>query len=105
LPIPKEQVEPMNHGLQLHPDLASAGHGLDPGPGTLHGPLGRPAVEVVADDPLLLPELAGHAGMEMAPEEVKALSPLRRSTTRVLSVEGETEVAQDGGRRRWASSA
>ncbi len=27
----------------------------------------RPAMEVVADDPMLLPELAGHAGMKMAP--------------------------------------
>ena len=81
------------------PTWLRAGQGLDPGPGTLHGPLRRPAVEVVADDPLLLPELAGHAGMKMAPEEVKALLPSRRSTTRVLSGwKAETEVTQDGGR-------
>ncbi|MEX6431030.1 hypothetical protein AB6A68_14540 [Ferrimicrobium acidiphilum] len=51
-------------------------NGLDLGPGTLHGTHGRPALEVVADNPPLLPELAGHAGMEVAPEKVKALAPL-----------------------------
>jgi hypothetical protein len=35
--------------------LASTSHGLDRRPGTLHGPHRRPAVEVIADDPPVLP--------------------------------------------------
>ena len=80
---------------QLHPHLASTGEGLDPGPGPLHGPLRRPAVQVVADDVPLLPQLAGHAGMEVAPEEVKALPALPEvDHTGLVRMQAQAELAQ-----------
>jgi hypothetical protein len=56
-------------------------------------------VEVVADDPLLLPELAGHAGMKVAPEEVEALLAFPEvDHSGLFRMKAQTEVAQDGGR-------
>ena len=56
-------------------------------------------MEVVADNAPLLPLLAGHAGPKVAPKEIEALSPLPEvDHSGLVRVEGETEVAQDGGR-------
>ena len=105
-PSPKEQVEPPDDDLQLLSHLAPTGHGLDPHPGTLHGPQRRPAVEVVAHDVPLLPQLAGHAGMEVAPEEVEALLPLPEvDHTGLVRMEGESEVTEEAVASRSASSA
>jgi hypothetical protein len=63
-------------------------------------------MEVVADDPLLFPELAGHAGSEVAPEEVEALSALLEvDHTGLVRVEGETEVAKERSCELLACSA
>ena len=55
-------------------------------------------MEIEADNPPIFPLLAGHAGPKMAPEEVEALSPLPEvDHSGLVRMEGETEVAQDGG--------
>jgi hypothetical protein len=87
-PAPKKPVQTCDDVVfQLLSDLASSGErteSLDPCSGTLHRPNPRPAVEVVPDDPLLLPELAGHAGTKVEPRKSKPSLPSRRSTTLVL---------------------
>src|SRR5438552_4970222 len=72
-PSPQEQVQPPDDNLQLHPHLAPTGERLDPRSGPLHGPHRRPAMQVVADDPPLLPQPTRHAGVEVATEKVEAL--------------------------------
>jgi len=52
-------------------------------------------VEVVADNALLLPQPAGHAGVKMAPEEVKALPALPEVDHAGLSrVQAQAKLAQ-----------
>ena len=98
-PAPEELVESCDDDRQLLSDLASSGESLDLGSGTLHGPHRGPAMEVVADIPLLLPELAGHAGMKVAPEEIKTLLAFSEvDHSGLVRMKGETEIAQDGGR-------
>ena len=95
-PSPKEQVQASDDVRQLLSDLTSSGEGFDPCPGSLHGPLRRPAMQVVADDAPLLPLLAGHAGMKMAPEEVEALFALPEvDHSGLVRMEGQTEVTED----------
>jgi len=54
-------------------------------------------MQVVADDPSLLPELAGHAGMEVAPEKVKALAPLPEiDHSGLIRMKRQTQLTQDG---------
>jgi hypothetical protein len=64
-------------------------------------------VEEAADDPLLLPDATGHAGVQVTAEEVEAFrsSPEIDDARLLLRVKGQTEVTQESSCALWACSA
>src|SRR5258708_8545839 len=73
-PAAQHRVQLPDHTPDIsHSCAVAAGAGADLLPEPLHRPGRGPAVQVVADNPLLLPQLPRHPGAEMAAEEVQAL--------------------------------
>src|ERR1700730_17734496 len=73
-PAAQQRVQDRDHVTDvLDPYAVAAGTIPDLLPDALHRPLRGPAVQVVADDPLLLPQPPRHASPEMAAEEVQSL--------------------------------
>src|SRR5579859_6708222 len=70
-PAAQQRVQIRDHLADVRPHAIPTGTGTDFLPEPLHRPLRGPAVQVVADDPLLLPQASRHAGTEMASEEVQ----------------------------------
>ena len=78
------------------PDAVTAGAGVDFVPEPFHRLLRGPAVQVIADDPLLLPQAPRHAGAEMAPEEVQSLPALPQVYyLRLARVQPQPQAAED----------
>src|SRR5260221_6623502 len=72
-PAAQQRVQVREHVTDIpHSGAVAASAGTDLLPEPLHRPGRGPAVQVIADDPLLLPQLSRHAGVKMAAEEVQA---------------------------------
>src|ERR1700752_1193584 len=69
-PAAQQRVQVRDHLADVRSDAVAAGAGVYFLPEPLHRPLRGPAVQVIADDPLLLPQASRHAGAEMTSEEV-----------------------------------
>ena len=95
-PSAEKPVQAADDNRQVYSHLGSTGEGLDPGPGSLHGAHRRPAMQVVANNTLLLPKPTRHAGTKMTPEEVKAFPALSEiDHTGLVRVQGRgRRVAQ-----------
>src|SRR5258708_7640487 len=78
-PAAQDRIEVRDHVADVGPGAVPAGPVPDFRPEPLHRPLRGPAVQVVADDPLLLPQPPCHARPEMPSEDIHsspALPPL-----------------------------
>jgi hypothetical protein len=62
-----------------------AGSPLDPRRPSFHGPIRRPAVEVVADDAPLLAKPSRHVSAIVEPEQVEALPTLEIDCSTIAS--------------------
>src|SRR5512142_721860 len=71
-PSAQQRVDIRDHLTDVRSGTVAAGPVPDLVPEPFHRPLRGPAVQVVADDPLLFPQPPGHAGVKMAAEEVQS---------------------------------
>src|SRR6516165_6407413 len=72
-PAAQDGVEVRDHLADVPSGAVAAGAVPDLAPEPFHRPLRGPAVQVVADDPLLVPQPPRHAGAKMAAGEIQPL--------------------------------
>ena len=95
-PAAQDGIQIRDHVADVPPGTVTAGTVPDFLPEPLHRPLRGPAVQVVADDPPLLPQPPRHAGMKMAAEEVQPLPAFPEiNHLRLIRVQLQPQRRQD----------
>src|ERR1700728_835646 len=96
-PAAQQRVDIRDHFADVfHPHAVAAGSGPDLVPEPLHRLLRGPAVQVVADDPLLLPQPPRHAGVKVTAEEIQTLpASCEVHNLRLIRVQLQPQRSQD----------
>src|SRR6185437_5290603 len=95
-PAAQQRVQVRDHLADIRSCAVLPGAGAYLLPEPLHRPLRGPPVQVVADDPLLLPQASRHAGEEMASEEVQSLPAFPEiNYLRLVRVQPQPQLTED----------
>jgi hypothetical protein len=100
-PATQDRIDIRDHVADIGPDPIAPGAVTHLGPYPGHGPLRRPAMQVVAHEALLLPQPPRHARPEVTTQKIQALTTLTQiDHLRLIRMQPQPQRRQDFSQHR-----